>query len=271
MSSKALVIKDVNFSANKLTTVTLIDPIPCTGLTLNKSTKAMGKMLSTETLVATPTPSNTTDVISWTSSNETVATVDSSGVVTQVGIGTCTITATCGTQTATCTITATASYTNADFSVIHGNGIQIAAGEGNDYLSTYRSTAQRSYMAIGNPLDGYRSVTGASDYNDYYPIPLPQNAVSLTITVSGDTQVFISAFFYFVDTRQPSTAGTFVDAQRGAKCYGSGGGVFSTGSKTKTISLASIDSHVNAFTLRMGVASGNVESEFTNTITIEFA
>lgn len=59
-----------------------------------------------ETLTATVTPSTFTDV-SWTSSDESVATVSAAGVVTGVSAGTVTITATAGGKTATCAVTVT--------------------------------------------------------------------------------------------------------------------------------------------------------------------
>lgn len=59
-----------------------------------------------ETLTATVTPSTFTDV-SWTSSDESVATVSAAGVVTGVSAGTATITVTAGGKTATCTVTVT--------------------------------------------------------------------------------------------------------------------------------------------------------------------
>lgn len=59
-----------------------------------------------ETLTATVTPSSFTDV-TWTSSDESVATVSAAGVVTGVSEGTATITATAGAKTATCTVTVT--------------------------------------------------------------------------------------------------------------------------------------------------------------------
>ena len=62
---------------------------------------------ATEQLTATISPSDAVVSIIWTSSDESVATVDENGLVTGVAAGTCTITATVsGTdKTATCTVT----------------------------------------------------------------------------------------------------------------------------------------------------------------------
>lgn len=83
--------------------------IPVTGISLNKTTLSLASGDS-ETLYATITPSDATDqTVSWTSSNSSVATVSSSGLVTTkaVGSATITVTSTDGGKKATCSVTVT--------------------------------------------------------------------------------------------------------------------------------------------------------------------
>ena len=78
-----------------------------TGVTLNKTSSTL-KVGETLKLVATIAPSNASNKkVNWTSSDTSVATVDSTGKVTAVKAGTATITATTqdGSKTATCAIT----------------------------------------------------------------------------------------------------------------------------------------------------------------------
>ena len=61
---------------------------------------------TTTAIMATVGPDNATDkTLTWTSSDETVATVSEEGVVTAVALGTATITATSGDVSATCVVT----------------------------------------------------------------------------------------------------------------------------------------------------------------------
>ena len=104
--AKTFIVSGADFSANALDQVSF-DVVPCTGLSVSSATLELEGIGDTGSLTATPVPSNTTDEISWASSDESVATV-LNGVVTCVGVGSATITATCGEQTATCAVTATA-------------------------------------------------------------------------------------------------------------------------------------------------------------------
>ena len=83
-------------------------PVPCTGITLSESTLSFTSG-DPVTLTATVAPADTTDAVVWTSSNPSVATVNN-GVVTPVGEGNATITATCGSQTATCSVSVSSLY-----------------------------------------------------------------------------------------------------------------------------------------------------------------
>ena len=79
-------------------------PVPATSVTLDNTTMVIG-MGEVKRLRATLSPSNSTDAVTWTSSNTDVATVDNTGKVTPVSAGTTTITATTTSgKTATCTV-----------------------------------------------------------------------------------------------------------------------------------------------------------------------
>lgn len=79
--------------------------IPATRISLDKTTLTLN-VNNNRILVATVTPENTTDKITWTSNNEAVATVSSTGVVSAKSVGVATITVSCGSATpATCIVT----------------------------------------------------------------------------------------------------------------------------------------------------------------------
>ena len=78
------------------------EPVPCTGISLDKSELTFTEA-GTRTLTATVTPEDTTDALTWESSNANVATVEN-GTVTAVANGSATITARCGNQSAECVV-----------------------------------------------------------------------------------------------------------------------------------------------------------------------
>jgi prepilin-type N-terminal cleavage/methylation domain-containing protein len=85
--------------------VTVISPV--TGVSLNKTATTIEEG-NAETLVATVSPSNATNkTVTWSSSDKSIATVNSSGVVTAIKAGTAIITATSNDNTtvsASCTV-----------------------------------------------------------------------------------------------------------------------------------------------------------------------
>ena len=76
---------------------------PATGVTLSETALTLHETESAE-LTATVAPENTTDTLTWSSSDEKIATV-ADGKVTAVAAGTATITASCGDVKAECTVT----------------------------------------------------------------------------------------------------------------------------------------------------------------------
>lgn len=75
-------------------------------VTLNESADTLTAVNDTIQLTAVVTPDNARNkTVTWSSSDETVATVDNNGFVTAVGNGIAIITATAEEQTATCEIT----------------------------------------------------------------------------------------------------------------------------------------------------------------------
>lgn len=104
---KAVVTASVEgFSADCQVTVS---DIPVESVTLYTNEQSLNYGESFE-LKATVLPANAPQTVLWTSSDEKVATVDEKGVITAVGYGEATITATAGDKTATCLISIISEY-----------------------------------------------------------------------------------------------------------------------------------------------------------------
>ena len=95
---------DGGYTATCLLTV-LPQIVDVTSITLNKAELSLFNG-DTETLLATVLPNNATDkTVVWSSSDNSIATVSSEGLVTALQTGAVTITASCGGKSATCTVT----------------------------------------------------------------------------------------------------------------------------------------------------------------------
>lgn len=172
-----LVIKNANFSTNKLDTV-VFSNVPCTAISLSDSSASMTSIGETKTLTATLTPSDTTDILRWSSSNDSVATV-SDGVVTAVGVGSATITATCGNYSATCAISVSAEF-DPQWTV----GYQTySAQTANPVLNYINATAQTSSLYAGS-LTGTYPVKGSSNPT-VYPYKIPNNVTKISVEATG--------------------------------------------------------------------------------------
>lgn len=112
--------------------VTVVETkIPVSGVGLNKSSLSMA-VGDTQTLTAIVTPSNATDKsVTWSSSNTSVATVSSSGVVTAKAAGSATITVTTndGGKKATCSVTVQAQAVAVTGVSLNKTSLSMAVGE----------------------------------------------------------------------------------------------------------------------------------------------
>lgn len=170
----ALKLNNVDFSSVAVDHVTFIETVHCTGITLNQSTITVVKAEGTAQLVATLTPSDTTDQVIWSSSNENVATV-TGGVVTVHGIGTATITATCGEQSATAIVNQTTIKAQYDFKIVTGVYPTSVTVSGDDkILSLANDSGQSAGGQSYTNTDSLRIRNG--NLNDFECIKVPYGA-----------------------------------------------------------------------------------------------
>lgn len=165
-----LVINGADYSSDYIEKVTFGNT-PCTAIALNKASTTLANTTSTETLIATPTPSDTTDQITWASSDTDVVAVNN-GVISAVGLGTATITVTCGQQTASCTVTCEGKV---DFVYIVKGRIARGAS-GKDYL--YLGSANDTF-AVGIATGTLPATSNESEKGWLYPIVVPEGADTL--------------------------------------------------------------------------------------------
>lgn len=137
--------EDGNFTATCAVTVTGAN-VPVTGITLGSAPSAIiaGDEI---TLTATVTPDYATDkTVTWTTSNEAVATVDANGVVTAVGAGSVTITAAAGEVSATKTFKV---YDNLYEVTVDGEAANLTIGKYDNSNTWYRIDVPAGTKTIG--------------------------------------------------------------------------------------------------------------------------
>ena len=189
--SYALKIPNVTFSAVAVDQVTYIVPVPCTAISLNPSSLTFDTFEESKQITASLTPVNTTDTLVWTSSNENVVTV-ANGVVTIHGIGTATITATCGEQNATVSVSAT-SLKITDIVPIQGKYTTYDDSKLFPRLQTDANseTILMQYSDSKPVLHLYNSDEGQL-------FPVPYGASSIKVVTSNASSVY--AYIYRYDT-----------------------------------------------------------------------
>lgn len=196
--SRVLIIKNADFSENRVAHVEF-DGVPCTGISLEESTISVTGDTPV-TVEYTVTPADTTDDIVWTSSDTSVATV-SGNVITIVGIGSTTITATCGSfsdsLTMTCDLYANPDWFSASAAIItNSNGVSIVRADLNDTIvgKTRLMAAQLTENSeFEIPIYSYNDIGYGA-----FPIRIPNNCARINVVASGlynsgNTILFVDA------------------------------------------------------------------------------
>lgn len=153
---------------------------PCTGIKLDRDTLTIARG-ETATLTATVEPADTTDKVVWSSADKTIATVKD-GVVTAVGQGETTITATCGNQTASCKVIVNKAFLTGKVTIsgnaVYGVTLTAAYEEGNAQKVEYVWYREGENMPVGT--------------KNIYTITKDDIGKTLTVWVS-DTENFMGS------------------------------------------------------------------------------
>jgi len=216
-----------NFSAT--CTVTVVKkPVSVTGVTLNKSVSYISTLTSPspspEQLTATVIPSTATNQgVTWSSDNQSVATVSSNGLVTGIsdGIANITVTTSDGGFTASCQFHASTASTPVTSVSLNKSGTTIAAGYSETLFATIApvtATNQNVTWSSSNStiatVDTLGNVTGKAAGSTTITATtvdgghIAQCTVSVVPTVIPVTGVSLSSSAISVQTgnQQPLTA-----------------------------------------------------------------
>ncbi len=154
-------------------------PVHATSVTLNKSSLSFTALNQSQTLVATVLPADATDAVVWTSSDNTVATVNN-GVVTTVAYGTATITATAGSVSATCSVVV-AQATLTSISAVYTQSGTVYDTDSLDSLKT-------DLVVTATYSDSTTATIAATDYT--LSGTLTEGTSTITVTYGGKTDTF---------------------------------------------------------------------------------
>lgn len=182
-----------DYSAQCNVTVNIVHTVPCTGITISKSSLTFTDD-SPQTLSVTVTPSDTTDIVLWETSSSEIATVNN-GEVTPVSNGSCTITARCGNYSANCSVLVNISASTSTGEILSptwtaGRGIDTSGieQEYTDYSATpYISLGSYTYLQYYVPAD--------SQYCAYYDSSM-NYLQSLTVYKTGGSTAIPSGASY---------------------------------------------------------------------------
>ncbi len=162
--------------------------IPVESITLNKTEATVAKGRSV-TLSATLKPTNATDkTVSWSSSDEQIATVDAKGKVVGVKGGTAVVTARAGQAEASCTVEVTAEVESVTLSqksiaVPEGGTFQLSATVNPDDATDKTLTWSSSNKTIAT-VDENGLVTGIQGGNTVITVKAGKKQATCSVTVT---------------------------------------------------------------------------------------
>lgn len=197
--ARTLVIRNANYVANMLAKVTFTD-VECTGITFDEDTVTVNKM-ENKTINYTLEPAGASGTVTWESSNTDVVTV-SDGVMTIVGIGEATVTATCNGHSATCTVTVDI-YLSSDCIWTFG-GMVVNGSDAGNFLTPQADTTGRAVKSF-IASDSSDAIKIRNDPNTgifMAPYKIPKNAKRFKLSSTDTTVGYCATFF---DSTQTST------------------------------------------------------------------
>ncbi|MCQ2802687.1 MAG: Ig-like domain-containing protein [Bacilli bacterium] len=169
--------------------------VDVTSITLSQTSLELYINGNSETLTATILPDNATiKTITWTSSDSSVASVNN-GVVTPMGAGTTTITASCGGKSATCTVTVSSEPQvkrgTAQFNFFNYDAIDVTNGTNADttYVLSKLSFSDDSLKASEFLSSFNSNGTVQYDKNGGLTIGASKNSASATFNFTSDYKI----------------------------------------------------------------------------------
>lgn len=219
--SKTLVIQAGHCTVNKVKVIKPLD-VPGTSIVLDKSE---AEVMAGGTLQLSATTNPAGQKVTWTSSDEAIATVDYNGLVTGVAEGTVTITAAAGTGAATCNVTVTPAmsislkWTDSFGGEIYGDAIDIqqyvAYGETPKlWITTVPADANVTITNVCDPASSFRIYS--YDKNKYATVSLEgPGTATFTVKITG-TDVTATATVTAIELDGPTVKIEHADHYRPA-------------------------------------------------------
>lgn len=164
--------------------------VEVTGITLNSSSLLFNELNQTSQLTATLIPSTATNPVVWTSSDTTICTVVN-GLVTSVGYGNATITASAGSVSATCSVSIVETTVVSLNAVLNGGTFYV--GDPIDNIKPYLTvTANWSDSTSSTVPSGSYTLSGSLSNIGANTITVSYGGKSTTVTVNAVSVELVS-------------------------------------------------------------------------------